>query len=388
VLFFDASSGLAGDMIVASLIDLGVPPSVVEDAARAVLDDAFHIHLGSRTKHAIVGTAFDVHAHGRQPARSYATIRTLLDQSALDPEVKRLAQAIFLRLGEAESHAHRVPLDDVHFHEVGSVDAIVDIVGAAAALTYLAPGAVRCTPLPMGSGFIRAAHGRLPNPPPAVLHCLTGVPTVPAGVALELVTPTGAAIIATIATGFEAWVPMTPERVGLGAGVRDVPDRPNLLRAILGHTPLEARTLVELASNIDDMTPELAAHVVEKLLDAGARDAWIVPALMKKGRPAHVLHALVDAAREAAVTTALLSESTTLGVRRSEVVRIEKPRRTVTVTTRYGDIPVKVAEGPFGPAHAKPEFDVCRELAARFEVPVREVLRAALAALPELPAGV
>jgi uncharacterized protein (TIGR00299 family) protein len=339
--------------------------------------------VGSRTKHAIVGTAFDVHPHGRHPARSYATIRTLLEESALDAETKRLAQSIFRRLGEAESHAHRVPLDDVHFHEVGSVDAIVDVVGAAAAFTHLGASTIRCTPLPMGRGFIRAAHGRLPNPPPAVLHCLTGVPTVPAGLDLELVTPTGAAIIATVATGFEAWVPMTPERVGLGAGVRDVPDRPNLLRAILGHTPLEARALVELASNVDDMTPELAAHVVEKLFEAGARDAWIVPALMKKGRPAHVLHALVDVAQEAAVTTALLTESTTLGVRRAEIVRVERPRRTVTVTTRYGEVPVKIAEGPFGPAHAKPEFDVCKALAARHEVPVREVMRAALAALGE-----
>ena len=381
VLFFDANSGLAGDMIVASLIDLGVPLQVVQEAAAAVLGaPAFHLHIGYALKHAIAGTLFDVHEEGSQPARNYRTIRGLIEASALAEDVKSLALRIFARLAEAESHAHRVPLEEVHFHEVGGVDAIVDIVGAAAALTYVGAELVMCSPLPMGRGFIRAAHGMLPNPPPAVLHCLRGVPTVPANLELELVTPTGAAIIATVATSFEAWPSISPLQIGVGAGHRDLADRPNLLRAVLGEAPLVRRNLIELASNIDDMTPELAAFVVEALLAAGARDAWLTSALMKKGRPGQILHVLCDREHEAVVTSTLLRESTTLGVRRTEVSRAERPRRIVSVETRFGSIEVKVAEGPFGPAHAKPEFDQCRKLAAEHGAPVREVLAAALEA--------
>jgi uncharacterized protein (DUF111 family) len=238
----------------------------------------------------------------------------------------------------------------------------------------------------MGRGFVKARHGVLPLPPPAAVECLRGVPTYGVDLDAELVTPTGAAILATTAARFERWPTFAPERVGFGAGTRELPDRPNLLRVVLGTRPAgavdagpAASTHVVLEANVDDMTGELAAHAIEALLAAGALDAWATPITMKKGRPALTLSALAAAEREGAVASALLAETTTLGVRRVPVTRTERPRRSITVTTPFGPISVKVSEGPFGPPQIKPEFDECAAAARTHGVPVREVIAAALA---------
>jgi pyridinium-3,5-bisthiocarboxylic acid mononucleotide nickel chelatase len=384
VLYFDAFAGLAGDMILASLLDLGVPLLVVERALAALPLDGFHLHRGHAHKNAIVATSFEVHLEAPQPQRDYATIDAMLVEAPLDPAVRDLARRIFRTLGESEALVHRMPLESVHFHEVGAVDAIVDIVGAAAALCYLDAELV-CSPLPMGRGFVRADHGYLPLPAPAVVHCLRGLPTYGVDLEAELVTPTGAAIVATAATRFSGWPSMAPLRVGLGAGTRDLPDRPNLLRAVLGR-PTEreslgdASTHVLVEANVDDLTGELAGHAISQLLEAGALDAWASPVTMKKGRPGLVLSALVERARLEAVESALLRETTTIGLRRQAVGRTERPRRTVTVRTRFGELRVKLSEGGFGAPQIKPEFDDCVALAEAAHVPVREVLRAAFEA--------
>jgi uncharacterized protein (DUF111 family) len=215
------------------------------------------------------------------------------------------------------------------------------------------------------------------------VECLRGVPTYGVDLDAELVTPTGAAILSVVATRFERWPTFTPERAGYGAGQRELPDRPNLLRVVLGARPASAEETashVIVEANVDDLTGEVAAHAIEALLAAGAVDAWATPITMKKGRPALTLAALAPTAREAAVAAAFLAETTTIGVRRIPVTRTERPRRSVTVTTAFGPISVKVSEGPFGPPQIKPEFEQCAAAARAHGVPVREVIAAALAA--------
>ncbi len=386
ILFLDTFSGISGDMTIAALLDLGVPLLVIERALSALPLEAFHLHRGHAHRSAIVATSFEVHIEGDQPLRTWSTIDAMLASAPLDPAVADLARRIFRRLGVAEASVHRTTLEDVHFHEVGAVDAIVDIVGAAAAFVWLGAEVV-CAPLPMGRGFVRAAHGRLPLPAPAVVSCLEGCPTYSVELDFELVTPTGAAIAATVASRFERWPAMAPSRVGFGAGRRDLPDRPNLLRVVLGDNvavaAIEATaataTHMLLEANVEDMTGELAGHALDAILSAGALDAWAVAATMKKGRPGLVISALAEVARADAIVAAVLRETTSIGVRKTAVTRTERPRRVVTVTTPFGPVRVKVSEGPYGPPQVKPEFDDCAALARDAGVPVREVVAAATA---------
>ena len=380
-LFLDAPSGLAGDMIIATLVDLGVPESVIEDAIAKLPLKGFHLHFGARVRSGIVATSFDVHLDAKQPERTYGSIRRMLDAAPLPKGVCARAQATFLRLAESEAKVHRMPIDDVHFHEVGGIDAIVDIVGSAAALEYLGARLV-VSPLPMGHGKIKARHGILPLPAPATVECLRGIPTYDAGIAFELVTPTGAAIIGAHAEGSARWPSIAPERTGWGAGTAELADRPNLLRAVLGADTATTSTAthVVLEANLDDATGELLAVCIESLLTAGALDAWATPITMKKGRPAYLLSAIATAALADTIARTMLRESTSLGVRRYEVTRLERPRRIEHVETRFGLLPVKIAEGPFGPPQRKPELDACLSAAKAHGVPVREVLEAALLA--------
>ncbi len=388
ILFFDAFSGIAGDMTIATLLDLGVPLLVIEHAVAALPLEGVFLERGHVHRSGIVATSFEVHVETPQPERTYASIDAMLVSCPLEPDVRALSRRIFRRLGEAESAVHRMPLDEVHFHEVGAVDAIVDIVGAAAALVYLG-AEVRGAPLPMGRGFVKARHGILPLPPPATVECLRGVPTYGVELDAELVTPTGAAILSTAAARFERWPSFAPERVGWGAGHRELPDRPNLLRVVLGtrggasEEPSIGASHVVLEANVDDMTGEMAAHAIEALFAAGALDAWATPITMKKGRPALTISALAPAPQADAVGATLLRETTSIGLRKIPVSRTERPRRTVAVETAYGRVRVKISEGPFGPPQIKPEFEDCAAAAKTHGVALREVIQAALSALDE-----
>lgn len=384
LLHFDASSGIAGDMTIAALLDLGAPFEVLEAALAALPLEGYHLHRGTKAPSGITATTFDVHVDASaQPERTWSEIDAMLADSTLAPATRTLARAIFRRLGEAEAKVHGIELSRVHFHEVGAVDAIVDVVGAAALVSHVG-AKVTASPLPMGHGFVHARHGVLPVPPPAVVECLRGVPTYGVDVAAELVTPTGAAIVATIAERFVRWPTMTPRAVGWGAGQRDLADRPNVLRVVLGDDAAAAAGdeagYVVLEANVDDITGELAAHAIESLLDAGALDAWASPVTMKKGRPALVVAALARAVDEPRVATTMLAETTSIGLRRTLVTRVERPRRTVLVATPFGDVPVKISEGPFGAPQRKPEIDACRDAAERAGVTLREVLVAATVA--------
>jgi uncharacterized protein (TIGR00299 family) protein len=381
ILFFDAPSGLAGDMIVGAVLDLGVPVSVIEEALGALDLGGYHLHLGTREQCGVFAAKFDVHVDAQQPARDWATIRTMLATSRLDDATRTTAVRIFEHLAQAEAKVHRTSVNEVHFHEVGGVDSIVDIVSAAAGLTYLG-AEVWVSPLPMGRGFIRAAHGVLPLPAPATVECLKGFETYDGGLPFEFVTPTGAAIVGAMARGSKGWPHFSPARVGWGAGTAAIADRPNLLRAILGDVAPQcaASDHVVIETNLDDATGELIAHAIEQLLRAGALDAWATPITMKKGRPAVTVSAIAEAPRADAIAATLLSETTSLGVRRYGVSRMERPRRNIELVTKFGTISVKVSEGPFGPPQVKPEFDDCVRAATAHQVTVREVMAAALEA--------
>lgn len=384
ILFLDAFSGVAGDMTIAALVDLGVPLQVVRENVALLGLSGFELELKQARGGAIFGSKFDVLVAEPQPDRRYRAIDDLLAASSLSAGVKSLARRIFLRLAEAEAAVHRSSLDSVAFHEVGAVDAIVDIVGAAACFDFLGAEVV-CSPLPMGRGSVRCEHGVLPLPAPATVACLQGVPTVDAGIEAELVTPTGAAIVSSVACGYQAWPSFAPERIGWGFGTRVLPDRLNALRVLLG----SARARDESASggshavleaNVDDMTGELAAHALQNLLASGALDAWATPIVMKKGRPGLTLSLICERSAEQRLAEALLRETNSIGVRHTAVSRTERPRRFVEVRTEFGLIPLKVSEGPYGPPRVKPEFDACAAAASAAGVPVGVVIAAALAA--------
>jgi pyridinium-3,5-bisthiocarboxylic acid mononucleotide nickel chelatase len=381
VLFLDCASGIAGDMTIAALVNLGVPWTVIEGNIAKLGLSGFRLELLHGRVGAIGASRFEVHIDAHHHERHYGEICDLIRSSDLQPDVSELALRIFHRLALAEAKVHQIPIEKVHFHEVGAIDAIVDIVGAAAALVHLGAEVV-ASPLPLGHGFVTCRHGVIPLPAPATVECLCGVPTYSAGIEAETVTPTGAAIVGAACCRFSRWPQMVPERIGWGAGTLVLPDRPNALRVVLG-MPFEGSNQADaghaiLEANIDDMTGELAGHVISLLMHSGALDAWATPITMKKGRPGVVLSAIVAPGDSQRFSELILRETTTIGVRRTVADRVERPRRMIEVQTRFGAVPVKVAEGPYGPPQFKPEFDVCAKLAEQHEVPVREVLTEAL----------
>ncbi len=428
-LHFDAPSGAAGDMALGALLDLGVPEAVVRETLAKLPVTGYELTASKAVRRGLVGTDVRVliqpenahehehehgpdqahahdhdhdhghdHAHGHlhghvhgpprprgtHAHRHYGAIRALI-QDHLEGPTLDLSLAIFDRIARAESKLHGVPPADVAFHEVGAIDSIVDIVATAAALAWLRPAGVSATPPAVGHGTVAAAHGLLPVPAPATLEIAreAGMPIVDGGLARELCTPTGAAILATVVTTWGPAPPLAVRAVGYGAGDADFPDRANLLRATLGApiaAPAAEDTLVELCANLDDMNPELCDHVAERLFDAGALDVWWTPVLMKKSRPAVVLGVLgPDATREDLIGV-ILAETTTLGVRHHPVSRTALDRRSVVVDTGYGPISVKIGERDGRIMNAAPEHDSCRAAARAHGVPLKEVYAAAMAA--------
>lgn len=309
----------------------------------------------------------------------------MLEQSQLSPFVRDLAKRIFLRLGRAESKVHGVPLEQVEFHEVGSTDAIVDIVGAAAGFQSLGAQRVVVSPIHVGTGFVQTAHGLYPIPAPATAYLLEGVPSYATDVRGELITPTGAAILAEVADGFGPFPALTVSRVGYGAGTKDR-EIPNVLRLWLGEAGTAAPTdvVVELAANIDDMNPELYQHVMQGLLDRGALDVWLVPVHMKKNRPGVVLHALTRVDDADTLSTYVLEETTSLGVRRQRWDRVTLEREMLPVETPWGQLQVKVARQGGRVLNAAPEYEECRKIAERHRIPLKRVYAAAVAAVAAL----
>jgi hypothetical protein len=386
LLFLDAFSGLAGDMLVSALVDLGVPSTVIARGLESLPLRGYELRYVGRTRNAIAARGLNVVVTDVQPSRDYAAIRAMLDAATgLPAGARTLAQSAFALLADAEAQIHGTSVQEVHFHEVGAVDSIVDIVAASIALDHLG-AEVWCSPLPMGRGTIRSQHGILPAPAPATVLCLRGVPTYDAGVDAELVTPTGACLVRAAAKGFARWPNMAPLHVGWGAGLRELSDRPNVLRVVLGEPSGKialdsvAPNHVVLELNIDDLSGELLAVAMLRAQEAGALDVWSTAIGMKKGRPAVMLSALARRADADMVARALLTETSSLGLRMREVGRIERARRIVEVVTLYGSIAIKVADGDGLPANVAPEYESCRAAAEAHRVPVKQVYAAAIAA--------
>jgi uncharacterized protein (TIGR00299 family) protein len=382
LLLIEPVGGIAGDMFVAAALDLGVPRAALDEALAGIRLPGFRIVATRAEAGGISGTHVEVRVDGPQAEeRGLADILAIVDGSTLTPRARAAARAVFERIGRAEARVHGVPIERVHFHEVGAVDSIVDVCAAAAVLEILGWPRVLCAPPELGQGFVNTAHGRLPVPPPAVVEILKGVPVRPGGPQGEAVTPTGAAILAVLAevadpSTFPVFV---AEQVGCGVGTARWSDRPNVLRLTLGEEVRRGGLWV-VEANLDDCPGQLVARAIEAALAAGARDAWAAPLTMKKGRPGFLLGALADGDRRDAVARVLLDETTTLGVRLHPVERIELDRELVPVPTPYGEVRVKVALRDGRAVGAHPEYDDCLARAREHGVPVREVLAAAITA--------
>jgi len=386
LLYVDAFSGIAGDMFLAALLDLGVPLDAITSALGGLKIEAHTITVTGRARSAIAAAHVEVVVKDNPPSRTYADIRAMIEAAALPAGARTIALRAFEILAHAEATVHKMPIDKVHFHEVGAVDSIVDTVGVAVALDYLGAEVVSSA-LPLGHGTVRAQHGILPLPAPATVLCLKGIPTYDGGIDAELVTPTGASLIAAAAARFGRWPAIEPIATGWGAGTKEFAERPNVVRLVLGRSTTETLPegdVVLLETNLDDSTPEVWAHALTRALAEGALDAWTTPIGMKKGRPGILLSVLARPDTADALARVLLSETSALGVRQRPMRRWERTRETVSVDTPYGPIRVKVARGDGLPANWSPEWDDCQAAALAHRVPLKDVYAAAAAAARRL----
>jgi uncharacterized protein (TIGR00299 family) protein len=472
IAYFDCFSGVAGDMALGALLDAGVPLEELRTGLSSLPVEGWNIETTPMLKSGIHGLKVRITQHGVSDAeelaqhtnghqhvhdesqnghahhdhehshdhhhhehkhshdnedhhhehshehhhhehvhgRTMAEIRDIIEASELPPRVKQASLAVFWRIAEIEAKMHHSTPEAIHFHEIGGLDSMLDIIGVCWCLDYLGVEAVYCSPLPSSTGWVDCAHGRMPIPAPATQELLVGVPMVATEIRGELVTPTGAGLMKVLATSFGPMPTMTPERTGFGAGTKDWPDRPNLVRVVVGElgenagaatvsaTPsqstlqhdeqlsgLQWSTLQVLECNIDDMNPEFFGIVIDKLLALGALDVWIQPLQMKKNRPAWLLGALCAPEQTAAVLRSILRETTTLGVRVQDVQRASLPREHGAVETSFGPVRVKLAGWAQGHVlRATPEYDDVERLSRELDVPARDIYQAALAAVDAL----
>jgi uncharacterized protein (TIGR00299 family) protein len=380
VAYLDCVGGLAGDMLLAALLDAGAAEEALQAVPEAIGLESVEIAAERVERQGIGALHVRVDAPHDHADRRYRDIRLLLEQSALTEAVRSRSLDAFARLADAESRVHGVAVDDVHFHELGAVDTLVDVCGAFTLLEELGVEHVACSPLPFARGLTRAAHGVLPLPAPATLGMLEGVPLAGVETEAELVTPTGAAIAATVVAEWGSLPPLTLERVGYGAGTRDLPDRPNVVRVVLGTGSTGGqRDVVLLETNLDDLVPELVPDAVERCFEAGALDVWTVPAHMKKGRPGIVLSVLARPEAETELARVLLHETTALGVRVRRLGRYELEREEKVVAVDGGTVRVKVGLLEGRVVNVAPEHDDCAQVARETGRAVKSVWAEALA---------
>jgi len=419
ILYFDCFSGIAGDMTLGALLDLGADRADLEKALRTLPLSDWSLEVDVERRGGLRGLNVQVwisgqkegpavsdhgteagsdHAHGHAGAhhegdghhdpqehhhgehRHYADIVAIIEGGNLPAPVVKSALAAFRILAEAEAHVHGVSLEDVHFHEVGAVDSIIDIVGVSWCIWNLGVTRVECAPIPLGRGFIKCAHGRVPLPAPATLEITRGLEVIDAGLDRELVTPTGAAFIKAWAQAVGPIPAMRVDRVGWGFGDAEFPDRPNALRLILGERKAAEESMFVLETNIDDTTPELAGYLLERLLESGANDAWIVPIYMKKNRPSFTVCALVKAGKRVPLENVILTESSAIGVRHFPVERTCLERVSVQVETPWGPVSVKTGLRAGQVVNVAPEFEECAALSRSTGIPLKSIYQHAITA--------
>jgi uncharacterized protein (TIGR00299 family) protein len=377
ILYFDCFSGVSGDMTLAALLDLGLPQEKLRLELEKLGLKNYILNIFQGSRNGIAGMGIEVKVGPKEENhRHFSDIRKIIEGSSLKPDVKKTSLTIFQRLAEAEAKVHAQRVEEVHFHEVGAVDSIVDIVGAAIGIDYFQPIKILSSELPMGRGFVQCQHGRLPLPAPATLEVLKGYPLKNVEVEGELVTPTGAAIVATLSSDVTSFPAMTVEKIGYGMGKKDYPDRPNLLRLVLGEATeayLTDRVTI-LEANIDDMNPEFYDYLMERLFDRGALDVSLTPLLMKKNRPGTLLRVIAQEHDAEVLSDLILRESTTMGVRGYSANRKKLPREVKEMETKYGKIRVKVS----GDLRFQPEYEDCKRIALEKGVPILEVYQEAM----------
>jgi uncharacterized protein (TIGR00299 family) protein len=387
IAYFDCIAGASGDMILGALLDAGLPEARLRERLAALRLADFDLRCDRVNKNGFSATKVDVMVADDVPERHLPDIEAIVQKSDLSATIKAQAIAIFRRLGEVEAGIHGTTLDRVHLHELGGVDTIVDVVGALAGLEELGIERIVASPLPLGRGFVKGAHGQIPLPAPATVALLENVPVVGSELDVELVTPTGAALLSSLAAEFGPIPAMRLTATGYGAGGRDLPI-PNVLRLLVGEqnksTDPITETLAMLETNIDDLNPELYDYVMARLFAANALDVFLSPIQMKKNRPATLLRVLCQPVDIEALMNILFTETSTLGVRQQLVTRHCLSRSIHTVETPYGPVRVKVARWDEGGAKAAPEYDDCRRLAEECGISLREVYRAAELAAEEL----
>ena len=379
--YFDCFSGISGDMTLGALVDAGVDPRAIISAIASLglpVELSFEtVRRGDfRSNYARVACAPE-HAH-----RHLHHIEAMIDKAAITPRQAELAKRIFRKIGEAEAKVHGVDVAKVHFHEVGAADSIVDIVGAAVGLDLLGVERFEASPIPPGRGWVRAAHGKMPLPAPATAELLKGVPLAESTVEMELTTPTGAAIVTTVAEAFGPLPPMTIEAIGLGAGTKDLPGQANILRLFVGQvdTPSSSDRVWVLETNLDDLPGEVVGHATTLLMAAGALDVFLTPIQMKKNRPGVMVTVLCDRSQIPAMETILFRETTTLGIRRYEVGRHKLKRQAAEVETPFGKVKGKLGWLDGRPPTFSPEYEDCARVAREKDIPLRDVYNAAHAA--------
>jgi uncharacterized protein (TIGR00299 family) protein len=407
IAYLDCFSGISGDMFLGALVDAGVSPKLLEDTV-AALDIGARLEISRVSRGGISAAKVDVyadgekdlprevfweqhdHAHEHSHGRGLNEIRKIIEKTAIGSTAKKTAIETFEALGEAEAEVHNTSVERVHFHEVGAVDAMVDIVCAAVGAESLAVEEWVCSPLNVGGGTVKCAHGTLPVPGPATLKLLRDAPVYSSGPQVELVTPTGAAIVKTLSSRFAPFPAMKIEKAGYGAGTRDFPEHPNLLRLTIGETlPADAAStspstsndmIAVLEANLDDLSPQVLAYAMDRLLAEGALDVFSVPVQMKKSRPGALLTVLAKMEDVNRLTKLIFAETTTLGVRRRAEQRQTLSRRWETVDTTWGPVRIKIASMNGSVSNYAPEYEDCRALAEAHRVPLKEVIQEAVQA--------
>ncbi|HYM09378.1 MAG TPA: nickel pincer cofactor biosynthesis protein LarC [Bryobacterales bacterium] len=379
ICYLDCFSGISGDMLLGALADAGADPAEIQRQIGKLRLEGVGVSFEKCSRSGIAATKLRVEAPREHHHRHLSHIEKIIQGAGLAKRVDERSLAVFRRLAEVEASIHQVPVEKVHFHEVGAVDSIVDIAGAAIALELLGIDRIHCSPLNLGSGFVECDHGTLPVPAPATAALVQGKPVYSRGPAFELTTPTGAAVAVTLAESFGPLPAMRIAATGYGAGDRDFPEQPNLLRVIVGEASgaTEATEIWILEANLDDMSPQLAGYVSERLLEAGALDVTFAPVYMKKDRPGFTLSALVKPEDRERLSALLFAETTTLGIRLQPAERRVLERSWVEVETGFGAVRVKVARDGGRLRNFAPEYEDCRRLAREKGVPLKEIIQKA-----------
>jgi len=380
--YFDCFAGISGDMTVGALLDTGVPLEWLQEQLSGLSLNRFSLSAEDISRNGIHARHFQVHVQGDANHRYYADIKRIIENCPLSSNVCQTSLAIFDQIAHAESKIHGIEKAKVHFHEVGAIDSIVDIVGTALCLEYLGIDTIFSSKIPLGKGFVDCQHGMLPIPAPATMEILKNVPVYGSGVAAELVTPTGAAIIKTLASDFIDMPPIIIEKTGYGAGSRNLPNHPNLLRVVTGQMhalsaesteKLMADTVVLVETCVDDMNPEIFGYLMDRLFDDGALDVYWVPVFMKKSRPGTLIQVMCKMEKRAIVINRILSETTSTGVRFHSIQRAKLIREIVSIATTFGDVQMKKITDLDGNARLIPEYESCKKIALAHKIPIKKV---------------